>query len=85
MLPDLKKAGKMKDDFLQRIQQFYEDVPKCSGREIFEIFQGNIGFPGNAIRERRLYSISTFMPGQGLLLNENFYLTFSIVQLQVCS
>ena len=30
-----------------------EDVPKCSGQEISQIFQGNFRFPGTAIWERR--------------------------------
>ena len=30
-----------------------EDVPECSGWEIFQIFPGKIQFPGNGIQERR--------------------------------
>ena len=45
-----------------------EDVPKCSGREIFKIFQGNIGFPGNAIRERRPLFNFYLYAGTGLAI-----------------
>ena len=36
-----------------------EDVPECSGQEIFRIFLGNIRFSGNAIWERRPLSLPT--------------------------
>ena len=54
MFPDLKRDREAASpECWYWVGTRKEDVPKFSGREIFQIFLGKIRFPGNGIPERR--------------------------------